>query len=60
MRRCLLVACVVLLGCGKDPGMNNPDPDPDAPPASDPDAAIPPGYTRLIGRTWSIPAPAKA
>ena len=49
----LLVACGGSGGGGDDDDMPNPDatnPGPDA-------AVIPEGFTRLIGRTWSLPAP---
>ena len=62
MRKLALVALFVTIGCGKDPatgGGGDDSPVIDAPtvPA---DAYTPPsGYTKLIGRTWSIPAGSK-
>lgn len=46
------LALLLVCGCGKNPGNDNPI---DAPA----DSAAPPGYTRLIGRTWSLPTGAK-
>lgn len=49
----LLVACGGNGGGGDDDDMPNPDGS-----QVDPDAAVvPEGFTRLIGRTWSLPAP---
>lgn len=58
MRKLAVAALFVTIGCGKDPAVGGGDDSPviDAPtvPA---DAYMPPsGYTKLIGRTWSIPA----
>lgn len=56
MRKLAVAALFVTIGCGKDPGVGGDDSPVDAPtvPA---DAYMPPsGYTKLIGRTWSIPA----
>lgn len=54
--RHLLGACAVLsllvIGCG-DGGSSG---DPVDASTGSPDAAVPPGYTRLVGRTWSMPA----
>ncbi|MBL0212410.1 MAG: hypothetical protein IPQ07_00740 [Myxococcales bacterium] len=56
MRQLALLA-VFVLGCGSDGGGGN---TPDAPKPTDgglPDSApLPPGYSRLVGRTWSLPA----
>ena len=48
----------VVVGCGKEPGVMGDDDGPaDAPNNTMADAYVsPPGYTKLIGRTWSIPA----
>ncbi len=57
MRQLALLA-VFVVGCGSDGGGGNNNPD--APKPGDgglPDSApIPPGYSRLVGRTWSLPA----
>ena len=50
-----ILCCALLIACGGsgNPGDDNPDgagPTPDS-------AIVPEGYTRLIGRTWSLPAP---
>ncbi len=58
MRRFTCLAFVVALGCGGTEPMNSGDDQPviDAP-TSNPDAYVPPsGYTKLIGRTWSLQA----
>lgn len=47
MLRIVLIALIA--GCGKPDVMNDPGPDASAPDAAD-------GYTRLIGRTWDLPA----
>ncbi len=52
-----ILLCVLLVGCGSSGGGDDDNPNPDGP-AVDPDSAvIPEGFTRLIGRTWSLPAP---
>jgi hypothetical protein len=60
MRNALGAAVVLFaIGCGNDGGMNTGDDAPviDAPVGGEPDAATPPsGFTRLIGRTWSLNA----
>ncbi|MGN6107116.1 MAG: monooxygenase [Kofleriaceae bacterium] len=61
MTRIGLVVAVIsslAVGCGSDGGMNAGDDAPpgDAPPVTPDGPPIPEGYTRLIGRTWSIPA----
>jgi hypothetical protein len=60
MRTYTLAALLLaVVGCGKDPAINGDDMQPpaDAPDNMVPaDAYVPPaGYTKLIGRTWSIP-----
>jgi hypothetical protein len=48
-----ILACTLVLGCGGTDVQNNPTGDA----STQPDAfTIPDGYSRLIGRTWSIPA----
>ncbi len=58
--RHLAVLAVFVLGCGSDGGGGGGGNNPDAPKPTDgglPDSApIPPGYARLVGRTWSLPA----
>jgi hypothetical protein len=53
-------AVLTLLGCGNGGGADDDGTsDPDAPPAgidAGIDAPVPPGFTRLIGRTWSLGA----
>jgi len=53
-----ILLCALLVACGGSPGGDddtNPNPDGANP---DPDSAvIPPGYVRLIGRTWNVSAP---
>lgn len=58
MMRTVLVVASLAAGCGSDGGMNSGDDAPpgDAPPVTPDGPPIPEGYTRLIGRTWSIPA----
>ena len=56
MRHFALLA-VFVLGCGSDGGGSGTVDAPKAADAGTPDAPpIPPGYTRLIGRTWTLPA----
>lgn len=58
VRKTLIVIAMILAGCGGG-GMENPGDD-DAPPDAaevPPDSPPPPdGYTRLLGRTWSLAA----
>ena len=58
MRKFAVLLAVFVLGCGSDGASNTGDDTPiDAPNNGMPDAApIPPGYTRLVGRTWSLPS----
>jgi hypothetical protein len=50
------VLSLLVVGCG-DGGSSSGDDTPiDAPGGGSPDAAIPPGYTKLISRTWTMPA----
>lgn len=52
----LAAALLLVVGCGKDPSTGGGDHPIDAP-APTPDAYIAPaGYTKLIGRTWALPA----
>lgn len=54
MRKFALAALLITVGCGKDPGVGDDGPA-DAPTVSA-DAYTPPaGYTKLIGRSWSLP-----
>lgn len=61
MRKLAVAALFVTIGCGKDPAVGGGDDTPVADAAETPaDAYMPPsGYTKLIGRTWSIPAGGK-
>jgi Copper type II ascorbate-dependent monooxygenase, C-terminal domain len=56
MRKFAVLLAVFVMGCGSDGGSNTGDDTPiDA--AGTPDAStIPDGYTRLVGRKWSLPA----
>ncbi len=58
MRSFAAVLAVFVLGCGSDGGSNTGDDVlPIDAPAGLPDAPpLPPGFTRLVGRTWSLPA----
>ena len=61
MRHLAVLAAVFLIGCGSDGGGGGGGGNgPDASGGGDgglPDSTpIPPGYTRLLGRTWSLPA----
>ena len=58
MRKFAALLAVFVIGCGSDGGSNTGDDVPvDAPDNGTPDAApLPPGYTKLVGRTWSLPA----
>lgn len=58
MRNLALAALFVTFGCGKDPALMGGGDDTPIDAAETPaDAYMPPaGYTKLIGRTWSIPA----
>ncbi len=52
-----ILCCALIIGCGGNPGGDDDNPNPDGA-NPDPDSAvIPEGFTRLIGRTWSLPAP---
>ena len=57
MRTYPLAALLLVVGCGKDPAIGGDDTPPiDAPGGGNADAYIPPSdYTKLIGRTWSVP-----
>jgi hypothetical protein len=62
MRTYTLAVLLLAVGCGKDPAIGGDDmPPTDADNGSgSADAYVPPtGYTKLIGRTWSIPAGGK-
>jgi hypothetical protein len=62
MRTYTLAVLLLAVGCGKDPAIMGDDMPPvDAPDGMTmADAYVPPaGYTRLIGRTWSIPGGGK-
>jgi hypothetical protein len=52
-----ILLCALLIACGGNPGGGDDDdvPGDGANPADS--AVVPEGYTRLIGRTWSLPAP---
>ena len=53
-----ILALLFVIGCGKNPMGGDDEPPIDAP--SNPDAYVPPnGFTRLIGRTWSLPIGAR-
>ncbi len=50
-----ILCCALLIACGGSPGGDDDNPDGAGP---NPDSAvIPEGYTRLIGRTWTLPKP---
>ncbi len=58
MRQFAVLLAVFAVGCGSDGSSNSGDDGPpiDAP-AGTPDAPpLPAGYTKLVGRTWSLPA----
>lgn len=58
MRKFAVLLAVFVLGCGSSGGSNSGDDTPiDAAVNGTPDAPpLPAGYTRLVGRTWSLPA----
>lgn len=64
MRTFTLAALLLVVGCGKDPALGGGDDMAvvDAPDGTNPnaDAYVPPtGYTKLIGRNWSLPPAGK-
>ena len=55
MRKFAVLLAVFVMGCGSDGGNNSGDDTPIDAPTGMPDAPpLPPGYTRLVGRTWSL------
>ncbi len=57
MRKFAVLLAVFVMGCGSDGASNTGDDTPIDAPAGPPDAPpLPAGYTRLVGRTWSLPA----
>ena len=53
-----ILCCALLVACGGNGGGGDDDmPNPDATNPGPDAAVIPEGFTRLVGRTWSLPAP---
>lgn len=53
-----ILLCALLVACGGNPGGGGDDDVPgDGPDPAVDSAVVPEGYVRLIGRTWSLPAP---
>lgn len=52
-----ILLCALLVACGGNPGGDDDNPPGDGPNPNVDSAVIPEGYVRLMGRTWSLPAP---